>query len=147
MTSSTKCIFANYFQILKEFELAYENINSSAFINEWPELSKNLHKILTVNLKQKRFSTDWSDDIESFLVLLKLFPSQQVGRHVIASDTTFKQSIGKFIKYDSVNDQKYCSKYENLMLFFVVVTVKCSTDSLTTWISTHHCMWLFERKH
>lgn len=91
-----------YYQILKEFELMTDSTIASSFSTKWPELSKKLRIILTQTYQQKRFCTDWSLEIENILILLKLFPSCQIGRNIVASSTNFKRSTEKLIKYETV---------------------------------------------
>ncbi|XP_031639195.1 uncharacterized protein LOC116351255, partial [Contarinia nasturtii] len=86
--------------ILKEFELTFEAANASAFMEKWPVFAPQLREILFSHYKVKRFKTSWADDVEGILVLLKMFPSNQVGRNVIASDPTFKKSIEQFIQLE-----------------------------------------------
>lgn len=90
------------FQILKEFELAYPEISAFALIDKWIVFGPQLRDILTSHYKVKNFKTDWFEDIERILVLLKMFPARQVGRNVIASDTTFKTSVNQFIHFEPV---------------------------------------------
>lgn len=93
----------NYsFQILKEFELANPEINATAFIDKWTMFGPQLRDILTNHYKVQTFTTDWPKDVEDILVLLKMFPARQVGRNVIASDTTFKKSVDQLIHYEPV---------------------------------------------
>lgn len=82
--------------------MAYPEISAVALIDKWIVLGPQLRDILTRHYKVKNFKTDWSEDIESILVLLKMFRARQVGRNVIASDTTFKTSVNQFIHFKPV---------------------------------------------
>lgn len=92
----------HFFQILKEFELSNEKVNCRAFFEKWPNFSTKLWDILTKHYNQHEFGTDWAKDIEEVLVLLKIFPSRQVGKNVIASDRTFENSVKNFIQFEPV---------------------------------------------
>lgn len=90
------------FQMTTEFELAHPTVNASAFLNKWPAIFPQLRNILRVHYREMNFKTDWSEDVENILVLLKMFPSRQIGRNVIASDATFKKSVEQFIHFEPV---------------------------------------------
>lgn len=89
-------------QILKEFELAYPNVNASAFLDKWLAISPQIRNILFSHYQKGNFKTDWPADVENILVLLKMFPSRQVGRNVIASDSNFKKALEEFIHFEPV---------------------------------------------
>ncbi|XP_055306986.1 uncharacterized protein LOC129571243 [Sitodiplosis mosellana] len=89
--------------ILMEFSQANPTVNASVFVNEWPSISQQLRGILANHYKQKTFKTDWSAEIEDVLVVLKLFPTNQVGRNVIASIPNFNKSMNQFIHFEPLN--------------------------------------------
>lgn len=95
-------IFQTLFQILKEFELANEEVNCHAFLEKWPILAPKLWDVLTKHYKQNDFATGWAKDIEDVLVLLKMFPCRQVGRNVIATNKAFETSVKTFIQFEPV---------------------------------------------
>lgn len=92
---------------MKEFELANKTIAGSAFIEKWPTIGPQLRNLLNDHYKVKHFQTDWSEEIEAVLVLLKMFPARQVGRNVIASEATFRKAVEQFIHYEPVNQLTY----------------------------------------
>lgn len=90
------------FQMTTEFELANPTVKASAFLDKWPAIFPQLRNILREHYRERNFKTDWSENVESILVLLKMFPSRQIGRNVIASDATFKKSVEQFIHFEPV---------------------------------------------
>lgn len=91
-----------FLQILKEFEQANEKVNASALLDKWSNLSYKLRRILMNHYKVNSFQTEWSADIEDFLVLLKMFPSRQIGRNVVATNASFKKSIEQLVCFEPV---------------------------------------------
>lgn len=87
---------------MKEFANEYKEINENALLEKWSSLAPQFRSILLVNYKIKNFETGWSDEIEDMLVLLKLLPSKQVGKHVISSEHTFNGAVDKFLKFMQV---------------------------------------------
>lgn len=71
-------------------------------MNKWSSIAPQLQVILTQHYKVSKFQTDWAEEIENILLLLKMFPSGQLGRNVIASDATFKKAVEQFIQLEPV---------------------------------------------
>lgn len=92
-----------YLKILQEFEYANPNIDAAAFINKWPEMWAQFRYILIDHYKVNTFTTDWSEEVENILVLLKMFPSKQVGKNVIASNINFNKSVESFLHFEPVS--------------------------------------------
>lgn len=100
-------IFSNVFdhsQVLMEFSLAHPAVKASAFLDMWPSISQQLRGILTNHYKRKKFKTDWCAEIEDILVVLKLFPANQVGRNAVASIPNLNKSINQFIHFEPVTN-------------------------------------------
>lgn len=100
-----------FFKILEEFANEFKNINASAMLEKWEIYAPRLTNILKNGYNQKTFKTEWFSDIEDVLILLKLLPTKQIGRNVIASESTFKKSVGKLIEFLPVN-RKYYFEYK-----------------------------------
>lgn len=87
-----------------EFSLANPSVKPTAFLDVWPSFSQQLRGILTNHYKQKTFQTDWCAEIEDVLVVLKLFPANQVGRNAVASIPNLNKSINQFIHFEPVTN-------------------------------------------
>lgn len=100
--------------------LANPNVNAYAFLNKWSTISPQIRNILSSHYQKGNFKTDWSEDVENILVLLKMFPSRQVGRNVIASDSNFKKALEEFIHFEPVKLAKISLKiiYLNVNFFY-----------------------------
>lgn len=82
-----------------EFAEEYSTVNANALIEKWETYEHQLREILVINFANVAFETGWSEDIENVLVLLKLLPSKQSGRNVIASNSTFNNAIEKLVQF------------------------------------------------
>lgn len=74
-------------------------------LDKWDSYAPQFQNILQNQFKQTLFKTGWCDEIEAMLFLLKLLPSVQVGRNLIASNTTFNKAVAKLIDFMPVEKQ------------------------------------------
>lgn len=89
-------------QILKEFEDEFKDINANSLLDDWESYAKQFRGILRDDYQIEAFESDWAVEIEDFLVLLKLMPSKQIGRNIIASESTLKNATSKLLQFVKV---------------------------------------------
>lgn len=71
-------------------------------MDKWPSISIQLRDILANVYNVPDFKTEFPKEIEDLLLLLKLFPTKQYGRNVIASDKTFNISTEHLLHVEPV---------------------------------------------
>lgn len=116
-------------------------------LEKWDDYAPRLTNILKNEYNQKSFKTEWSAEVEDVLILLKLFPSKQIGRNVIASDLTFKKSIEKMIEFLPVNEQLIAIANTYRYSYYSFLTDKCSTITYAERISADRCLWGLEERY
>lgn len=79
-----------------------ENAYCNGFLEKWSTQQSQLRSILCTEYMEVNFKTEYDEDIENILVLIKLFPAKQVGRNVIASDSKFKSTVNSLIHFAPV---------------------------------------------
>lgn len=72
------------------------------FKDKWTQVSSALNLLLESQYNNSMFYTNWPKDIEDILILLKLFPSNRVGRNALANRETFYNASEKLIKFCQV---------------------------------------------
>lgn len=85
-----------------DFEERYKDLNSNILTENWHLISGELKGLLERQYKSEAFYTEWSEDVNDFLILLKLFPLKKAGRNVLAPKTTFYNSVKKLINFYEV---------------------------------------------
>lgn len=76
-------------------------MNANALIESWPQLIQNLKCVLDEYYRKQTFETDWPEDIEHFLILLRLLPFKQGGRS-LASAETFQNCVKRLLIFSNV---------------------------------------------
>lgn len=89
-------------QILLDFADAFKDVNTNILVDSWPTIRNDLKQILQQQYKSEAFHTEWPEEINDFLILLKLLPLKNVGKNVLASKDTFVNSVKKLIKFYDV---------------------------------------------
>lgn len=69
------------------------------FCNNWQRISTGLSAVINDQYQSSMFFTNWSKDIEDILVLLKLLPSNRVGKNALANRDTFYKSSEKLVVF------------------------------------------------
>lgn len=64
-------------------------------------MSQGLVEILDKYYPKQKFENEWSEDINNFLILLRLLPFKQ-GARSIASTETFKNSVKRLVVFSNV---------------------------------------------
>lgn len=76
-------------------------INSNAFLEIWPQMSRKLNHVLSKYYPRQTFDTEWSKEIKNFLVLIRLLPFKP-GARSLASAETFQNSIKRLLVFSNV---------------------------------------------
>lgn len=93
----------NPLQILFDFELRCRNVDTEAFVKIWPEFSTKWKNILRQNKQADQYATMWSDDIDQFLIMMRLLPPGARGRNQVAQRQNFHSAIDKMIVFNKVS--------------------------------------------
>lgn len=74
----------------------FKSVDTNAMKNAWPEFSSRIRERFS---KQEKYVvvTGWSQGVEDFLLLLKMFPSKPKGRPL-----TFPKLMEKFVVFSLV---------------------------------------------
>lgn len=71
---------------------------------KWPLYSEKVKKMLELDKKDDNFATMWPEDVEKFLMLLKLLPAVACGKSTLPEGLqTFNKSVEKLIVFNQVN--------------------------------------------
>lgn len=92
----------NSSQVLYEYTLIFKNSKETAFVEFWPSSRNKLKNYLYNKHPNKTFAITWSDEIQDFLIFLKLLPYKSVGRNNVANTETFQDSIKKLMLFCEV---------------------------------------------
>lgn len=84
-----------------KFKHNQKDMNANALIENWPEITQNLKFVLDKYYQKQVFETDWPDDIEWFLILLRLLPFKQ-GCRSLASTETFHNCVKRLLIFSNV---------------------------------------------
>lgn len=84
-----------------KFKKDQNELNVNALIESWPKMSQGLVEILDMYYPKQVFEKEWSEDMHSFLILLRLLPFKQ-GARSIASTETFKNSVKRLVVFSNV---------------------------------------------
>lgn len=76
-------------------------INSNAFLEIWPEMSQKLDRILKKYHICQAFDTEWSNEIKTFLISIRLLPFKP-GARSVASVETFQNSVKRLLVFSNV---------------------------------------------
>lgn len=76
-------------------------INSNAFLEIWPQMSQKLDQVLRKYYSRQAFDTEWSKEIQTFLILVRLLPFKH-GARSLASAETFQNSIKRLLVFSDV---------------------------------------------
>lgn len=82
-------------QILFEFEIRHPDVIANILLETWPQMSTNIHGVIPSYCNN--FATAWQKDIENILMLLKLFPANNIGKYSKGTVKTFEKATEKFI--------------------------------------------------
>lgn len=92
-------------------------MNVNALIEIWPEMSQSLVEVLDKFYPKLAFEKEWPEDINRFLILLRLLPFKQ-GARSIASAETFKNSVKRLVVFS------------NVLVFLLILFVFCVKISI-----------------
>lgn len=95
--------------MLKEYELKYQNLNAMSLFEKWPSYSQQLNEILQKEHSNAKFHSVWPQEIDDFLVLLKLFPVRGSTKKEVASHSAYLKSVGNLLKFYPVIFGHYSS--------------------------------------
>lgn len=78
-----------------------------ALINAWPSFKAKLSKIINTDYKKEAILKNWSKDISSFLVLLKILQRCHSGKKRRSLQPTFENSVEKLLVFKLVINLKF----------------------------------------
>lgn len=84
------------------------------FINSWQRFAVGLNDVIDKQYFSSKFYTNWAEDVENIIALLKLLPSSKVGRNALATRETFYNATDKLIVFCRVrvnNNTEACLLY------------------------------------
>lgn len=90
-------------QILLEYSEKNRETNENGLFEMWPACRIKLIECFNENRGSHNYVSQWPDDIEEMLIFLKLFPSKQIGRNVLATADNFFKSSAKLITFELVS--------------------------------------------
>lgn len=97
-----------------DFAFIHPNKNSNAFVDNWSTYALKVDIKLELSGMDSDFYTDWPDDIESVLKLLKLLPKKNTGKKCgKKAKMCFSNVVGNLIKFLKVSDIITLSTYED----------------------------------
>lgn len=88
-------------QILFDFDHSY-GTQCNDFVHTWNEWKENVENVLALLDGAKDFATLFNEDVEQFLMLLKLLPMRQQGRATVANRLNFNDTVDKLVVYVKV---------------------------------------------
>lgn len=86
-----------------DFSQHFSDVDSHAFLDTWSEFAEKLKKVHQQSYKSD-IDTEWSDDIENFLILLKLLPLSSGRKGQLATRLSFQNAIRKLIVFSKVKN-------------------------------------------
>lgn len=89
-------------QVLLDFAQHFSDIDSNAFLDTWSAFGEKLKEVHQQSYNSN-IDTEWSDDVENFLILLKLLPKSP-GRKGLATRVSFQNTIRKLIVFSKVKN-------------------------------------------
>lgn len=96
-----RSLFVDNFKVLYDFEKCQSDINPNALIEAWPRVSEKLHSAMNTSYTTKTFSTPWPEEVESFLIFIRLLPFK-AKKSSTESAETFTNAIKRFIVFAKV---------------------------------------------
>lgn len=91
-------------QISEDFVIRFsDKANPNALIEKWPNYSDYAKEIAKYHYKSGPLHTGWPEDIESFLVFLKLLPAKSGKKTNSGTILPFSQATDKFIMHSNVS--------------------------------------------
>lgn len=84
-----------------DFNQIYNGINSDALFEAWPEMSANLTKAMSTKYQAKQFKTMWPQEIEQFLIFIRLLPFKPTGQSKEKAEL-FANAIKRLIVFAKV---------------------------------------------
>lgn len=100
---SFPCFFVDVNIILIDYKDQYSDLETeNEFVVNWSKYSEGLDTLIKTQYESTSFYTNWPEDIEQLLVLLKLLPASTLGKNKLAKPITFHKSTEKVIVYKKV---------------------------------------------
>lgn len=96
-------MFICFFKVLFEFTVHYRQADANGFMQNWQTYVSGVNECLV--RENITISTEWNEEIEQFLALMKLLPAK-VGVRSKSPVVPFTKVIDHFIVHSKVNDQK-----------------------------------------
>lgn len=108
-------------QILRDFAEQFDMIDCSVLISKWIDIKGELNRVLETQYSSDVYTTEWAEEVDDTLILLKLFPLKKVGKNPMASRETFFDARKKLIKFYDVNERTniFNSSYEYINIHCV----------------------------
>lgn len=97
-------------------------INSNAFLEIWFQISQKLDQVLPKYYPRQAFDTEWSKEIKSLLILIRLLPFKP-GARSLASAETFQNSIKRLLVFSNVLQYSLHLIVCLICVFFLLVFV------------------------
>lgn len=94
-------------------------------------------------MKGRHYNIHWSEDVEDFLLLLKLIPSKQAGKSTVATVENFNKASDMFITFELVsikqiyNEEIYINCYD---LFHLEIHTTHRNGKKFKKSPYHHCL-------
>lgn len=82
-------------------------------IEKWERYAYGLNATMQSRYNSSMFFTNWPQEIENLLILLKLFPSSKTGKNMLAKRDTFYKASEKLIVFYEVFNAIHCTDYGN----------------------------------
>lgn len=71
-------------------------MNADGFLSKWPNVSKEVHTVLST-YHVTSFETQWCQEIEQILALIKLLPAVATGRNMLSMEAFAKVAEKLFV--------------------------------------------------
>lgn len=84
-----------------EVKASKTSINSNAFLETWPQMSQRLDQVLQTYYPRQAFDMEWSIEIKTFLILIRLLPFRP-GARSLSSVETFQNSTKRLLVFSNV---------------------------------------------
>lgn len=91
-------------------------MNPNAFLEIWPQMSQKLDQVLIKYYSRQAFDTEWSNDIKSFLILIRLLPFKP-GARSLASNETFQNCVKRLLIFSNVLQYLYSIRYFSVFCY------------------------------
>lgn len=94
----------NYFffkQILFDFQHQF-GTDSNVLVDMWAKWKVNIKTVLSIHEGQHNFTTGFDEEIEQFLMLLKLLSIRKQGRSNVSKRLNFNQTVDKLLVFIKV---------------------------------------------